>query len=260
MKEKLTEFFKTLPSRVKNYLSTYFKSLNYFTYICAIVIAVSLFVIDYFTKHIAFNYLTDGNLDAPKIISSRQGTTIIPYILDLQFTANLGAAWGSFSGKMWALCIISFIASIFLTFNILFRFNKYNKIMMTGVVLMAPGAIGNLVDRMGCLLQKGIYKGGVIDFLHFTFWPSFPICNLADYYLTVGVVFLLIGFVIEFRKEYKIMKEEEEKEKETAVSSQDDVLKKLKDIENQDSEKEIKQEKSIHEDSTLDNSDSIKNE
>ena len=81
-------------------------------------------------------------------------------------------------------------------------------------------------------------------FLHFTFWPSFPICNLADYYLSIGIVFLIIGFVIEFKKEYKALKAEEEAEKlaleqgkDVTGESQEDLLKKL-----QEKEKENKEE------------------
>ena len=77
-----------------------------------------------------------------------------------------------------------------------------------------------------------------------TFWPSFPICNLADYYLSIGIVFLIIGFVIEFKKEYKALKAEEEAEKlaleqgkDVTGESQEDLLKKL-----QEKEKENKEE------------------
>ncbi len=248
MKEKIKQYFQSLPSKIKDY----FKKLNYPFYISMVVLAIGLFLTDYFSKHVAFEYMTNGDIDNLVIHSDRIGTTIIPGILNLTYTANDGAAWGSFSGKMWALCIVSFIASIALTFNLLFRFNRYNIWMTIGITLMAPGAIGNLVDRMGCLTQSGIYKKGVIDFLQFTFWKGFPICNLADYYLTIGVVFLLVGFVLEFKKEYREMKEEEKKEKEAALmntgaanETDEDMKKKLADMDKKSEE---------------DNSDEVKDE
>lgn len=241
MKEKIVTFFKTLPTKLRDYFKDYFKNLNYPFFVTMVVLSIGLLLADYFSKHQAFYYLTDGNLNSPTVVSSRAGTSIIPGVLDLTYTANLGAAWGFASGKMWALCIVSFIASIMLTVNLLFRFDKYNKWMTIGITLMAPGAIGNLIDRMGCLTQSGIYKGGVIDFLHFTFWPSFPICNLADYFLTIGVVFLIIGFVLEFKKEYKQMKLEEEAEKKaeaekaaSGVAEENDFKKKLAEKEQQE--------------------------
>lgn len=250
MGEKIKQYFLSFPGKVKEY----FKTLNYPFYIGMVVLAVGLFLTDYFSKHVAFEFMTNGDIDNLVINTNRIGTTIIPGLINLTYTANDGAAWGSFSGKMWALCIVSFIASIALTVNLLFRFNKYNIWMTIGITLMAPGAIGNLVDRMGCLTQSGIYKKGVIDFLQFTFWPGFPICNLADYYLTIGVVFLLVGFVLEFKKEYKQMKEEEKKEKEKALTSNtsssddnsdDDMKKKLADMDKKgenDKSDEVKDE------------------
>lgn len=245
-KSKIKEFFSTLPSKGNNYFKDYFKHLNYPFYISMILVSIGLFLTDYFSKINAFYYLTDGNIDGPtaKALTDAQ-TTVIPGILGLRFTANDGAAGGSFSGNMWALCIVSFIASIMLTINHLFRFDRYNKWMTIGITLMLPGAVGNLVDRMGCLTQSGIYKGGVIDFLYFKFWERFPTCNLADYYLTVGVVILLIGFVLEFKKEYKEMKLEEAKEKELEAQKaadgsdyEDDIAKKLAEKEKEEKKDE----------------------
>lgn len=211
--EKVGKFFKTLPTRLKAYFKKYFKELNYPLWILSILIMIGLFLADYFSKVNAYYYLTNGDLENPVINSAHNGTVIIPYILNLRFTINNGAGFGILSGSMWLLSILSLVATVMLLTNVLFRFHRYNWVLMTGIVLMAPGAAGNLVDRLGCLANAGIYKHGVIDFLQFSFWPSFPICNLADYWLSIGVVFLLIGFGIEFKKEYALLKAEEEQEK-----------------------------------------------
>ena len=51
--------------------------------------------------------------------------------------------------------------------------------------LIAVGAIGNALDY--CLY------GHVIDFIHFTFWGrTFPIFNLADTYITLGAIWLIL--------------------------------------------------------------------
>lgn len=243
MENRVSKFFKTLPNRLKEYFKKYFKNLNYPLYISFIIISILLFLSDILTKHAAFNFLTNGNINDLHIIAEREGTPIIPYILDMKFTQNNGAAWGSFSGQMWALTIVSFIATIMLTVNLLFRFSSFNKLVMVGVMLMLPGALGNLVDRMGCLTQSGIYQGGVIDFLHFTFWDSFPICNLADYYLSIGAVLLVTGTVIEVVREYKRLKQEElEEEKnassEESIKEEEDMLEKLKEKEIEDERRE----------------------
>lgn len=209
---KVMAFIKGLPGRLKKYLSGYFKNLNYPLWICFLLLSIGLFLADFYTKRAAYKLL----LDQPPV------ENFIPGLIDLYLIGNKGAAYGSMSGWSWFLIPVSMIATIMLTINSLFRFRRYNWGMTIGIALMLPGAAGNLIDRIGYAAQIEPYKDGVIDFLKFHFWPDFPICNLADYWLTVGIVFLLIGFVFEFKKEYQKLKEEEEAEK-NAMSSEEQI-------------------------------------
>ncbi len=211
---KAKKFFKELPSRLKEYFRDYFKNLNYPLWILMILISVGLFLLDYFTKRAAYN---DPRLQAGEII------TLIPGLIDLNLVGNAGAAFGSMSGWSWFLIPVSMIASIMLTINLVLRFRKYNWGMTIGITLMLPGAVGNLIDRIGFACKAVPYDKGVIDFLQFSFWKSFAICNIADYCLSVGIVALLIGFVFEFKKEYNQMKEEEEKEKQEKNSPESEL-------------------------------------
>ncbi len=56
----------------------------------------------------------------------------------------------------------------------------------TGTGLMLGGALGNLVDRV----FRG-HGGSVVDFIHFGFWPTF---NVADVAIVVGAVLLVVAF------------------------------------------------------------------
>lgn len=215
---KVKHFFQSLPGRLKAYFKDYFTHLNYPAWIISILVAVGLFLLDYFSKRAAY---ADARLQAGETVH------FIPGVLDFYLVGNTGAAWGSMSGWSWFLIPVSMLASIMLTVNLLFRFRKYNWCMTIGIMLMLPGAAGNLIDRVGFAAGLVPYDKGVIDFLRFAFWPSFPVCNVADYCLTVGVVFLLIGFVFEFRKEYKKMKEEEELEKKQDQETSTDMAQKL---------------------------------
>ena len=57
------------------------------------------------------------------------------------------------------------------------------KLTKIALVLIIAGTVGNFVDRVS--------KGYVVDFLSPSFFPSF---NLADSYLTIGVLILIIGY------------------------------------------------------------------
>lgn len=54
--------------------------------------------------------------------------------------------------------------------------------------LVAGGGLGNLVDRM--VRPPGMMRGQVVDFIDFSFWPTF---NLADSAIVLGVALLLIA-------------------------------------------------------------------
>lgn len=96
---------------------------------------------------------------------------------------NTGAAWGLFAGHAGLLFGLR-IAIIVLVGFYLFYFHRH-VIKMASLWLVVTGAIGNAIDYM-------LY-GHVVDFLHFVFWGySFPIFNLADSYITIGVMALIL--------------------------------------------------------------------
>lgn len=92
----------------------------------------------------------------------------------LNYVFNTGAAWGIFSGHQGILFTVRTLIIAGLLFFVPKRFPVW---------LIITGAIGNAIDY--CLY------GHVIDFFHFTFWGySFPIFNIADSCITVGVLLL----------------------------------------------------------------------
>lgn len=93
----------------------------------------------------------------------------------LNYIINTGTAWGLFASHSELLFVLRSLIILGLLFFIPKRFPVW---------LILTGAIGNVIDY--CLY------GHVIDFLHFTFWGySFPIFNIADSCITIGVVSLL---------------------------------------------------------------------
>jgi len=94
----------------------------------------------------------------------------------LNYIVNTGAAWGLFAGHAGLLFALRTLIIAGLVFLIPKRFPIW---------LILTGAIGNVLDYF-------LY-GHVIDFLHFTFWGrSFPIFNIADSCITIGVAILLL--------------------------------------------------------------------
>jgi signal peptidase II len=109
---------------------------------------------------------------------------VIKNIFNITYVRNTGAAWSLFAGRTWLLIIVSLIIISFIIFYI-YKNKPKNKFEMVGYSLVLGGAIGNFIDR--------IVYGYVIDFLDFNiFGYDYPIFNIADTFIVMGVIILCI--------------------------------------------------------------------
>lgn len=112
----------------------------------------------------------------------------IPYILDLTYIHNEGGAWGILSGYTWILLSLTVLIML-VCVALLLRFGVKDKLVFWAVSLVLSGGLGNMIDR--------IFRGGkVVDFLHFSFYPQFPVFNIADCFIVVGAGLLMLYFVL----------------------------------------------------------------
>lgn len=114
------------------------------------------------------------------------GVTYVPGFVDLTLIFNMGAAFGMFakaseSWRLFFLTSVSVVASVGILY-LLYR----EKITLAAIALglLLGGAVGNLIDR--------VRFGKVVDFIHLHWHDiSWPVFNLADSAITVGVILLL---------------------------------------------------------------------
>ena len=113
--------------------------------------------------------------------------TVIKDFLYITYTKNIGGAWSILEGKQTFLIIASFLFLVFIIFYII-KEEKFNKLLIIAYSLIIGGVIGNLVDR--------VFRGYVIDFLSFhIFGYYFPIFNIADTFIIIGFMILIIDEV-----------------------------------------------------------------
>ncbi|MET1013421.1 MAG: signal peptidase II [Paenisporosarcina sp.] len=110
---------------------------------------------------------------------------------------NRGAAWGMLEGQIWLFSIVTIIVIA----GILYYFHKEAKgkpIFQLSLMILLGGAIGNFIDRL--------FRGEVVDFIDVLI-PiikyDFPIFNIADAALTIGVVMVMIVLFLEEKREKK---------------------------------------------------------
>lgn len=100
----------------------------------------------------------------------------------LVHSRNTGTAFGLFPDQTTVLIIASLLAIIFLFY--FYRTQAFsNQLLRIAIGLQLGGAFGNLIDR--------IVDGSVVDFIDVGWWPIF---NLADSFITIGVA-ILIGVI-----------------------------------------------------------------
>ncbi len=154
-----------------------------------IVLGFSLLVvlIDYIIKLLVINNL--------KPIGS---ITLIPGLFSLTYVENKGAAFGMLANARWIFIVFTLAVIIFL---IIFLFWKKptSKLVNIALILIIGGGLGNLIDR--------IFYGYVVDYLSISFFP--PVCNFADYCVTVGAGLLVIYllFFSDYMKKDKELKD-----------------------------------------------------
>jgi signal peptidase II len=117
---------------------------------------------------------------------ANRGITILPGFFDLELVHNMGAAFGMFAELPpgWRSLILVGVALV-ATVLILLLLHKTDKMWEAlGLGLVLGGALGNLLDRLR--------NGWVVDFIHLHWHDlSWPVFNLADSAITVGVGLLL---------------------------------------------------------------------
>jgi len=140
-----------------------------------IVIAGLVVLIDQLTKHaIASNFLPG------------ESRIVIPHILYLTYVQNYHGAFGLFGPH--PLVLTAAAAVVLVGFYLWYRKEGATPLVHVAFALIFGGAVGNIIDRLRF--------GYVHDFIDFRVWPVF---NVADSAITVGVVLLLTQMLIHDR-------------------------------------------------------------
>lgn len=150
-----------------------------------IILLVSAFLvgIDLLTKKLFFGY----------------DKTLIYNFLSFETQKNDGAALGIFSGHIELLIIVTFVFLILLMVYDYF-YKQKSTLYFIGLNLILAGAIGNLADRL--------YFGYVRDFIR-VHLKIMPYCfNVADAFLTFGVIFMLICVLFPKKNTKKVENKE----------------------------------------------------
>ena len=156
----------------------------YVRYILEFLFFSVLVAIDLITKQIVFDVLED-----------KYSVVVLDKIFSFQLARNTGASFSILPGQITFLTIMPIIAITGIAALLIIRPNTPTNLRI-GAIMIAAGALGNLVDRMAF--------GYVRDFIDYVFLDTFfgidfAIGNVADLFLLMGVVMLIVYIIFEFQ-------------------------------------------------------------
>lgn len=143
------------------------------------LLTLALIAADQFVKYLVLTH-----------IPLHGSVPFIPYIMDLTYVQNTGAAFSLFSEHTWVLTLCSLIMSIVLAVAVWKKFFSHplGRIPMT---MLLAGAIGNLIDRAT--------RGFVVDMFR-TLFIHFAVFNVADICVVVGGIAAGLYYVFLYDK------------------------------------------------------------
>ena len=138
-----------------------------------IVLTIGFLIIDIISKIIVSN-----------LMNVNDSILVIKDFFYITYVRNTGAAFSVFSNNTWLVILISLVIIFFLILY-LYKNKPKSRLEIVGYSMILGGAFGNFIDR--------IVYGYVIDFFDFyIFNYDYPIFNLADSFIFIGVIFLII--------------------------------------------------------------------
>lgn len=155
------------------------KSISLIYALCLVVLLVFL---DQLTKYLAVHHLMNNS-----------DVVLIPGVLQLHYLENTGAAFSLLQGRQLLFAVITPILLLFLVYSVI-RMPQEKKYSLLNyiVVIVIAGAIGNYIDR--------ILNNYVVDFIYFSL-INFPVFNVADIYVTCGVIVLFFLVLFYYKDE-----------------------------------------------------------
>ena len=156
----------------------------------ALAIAVAVVLLDRISKILAVRSLvTVGN-----------SATVIPGVLDFTYVRNSGATAGMLADRRWIFMVASTV--VIIGIGVWIGLGKVSSRLNTALLAaIVGGGIGNMIDR--------VFEGAVVDFIDVTlvdFFPFNTVFNVADMFVSLRCVALVVSVIIAEIKAYRVKK------------------------------------------------------
>lgn len=155
------------------------------------MISALIIACDQFSKKFFENYLSQIDGSSVKAVGDEFARFTLAYNTGIAFSIDLGGRY--------FLATVSFLASLVIIYLIL-KTDLKKKLELWAFSFILGGAVGNMIDR-------ALY-GKVVDFIDCDFpdliMERWPIFNIADSFVTAGMVFLAVQYIFFEQKKPEI--------------------------------------------------------
>jgi signal peptidase II len=163
-------------------------------YLLLFGIALLILILDQFSKAVVLSQIPSGTNWMPLV-------WLAPYARIVNWY-NSGVAFGLFQGGGYLFAVLAMVVAIGIIFYYP-RIPHEDVLMRIAFGFMLGGALGNVIDRVR-------FGGNVTDFISV---GSFPVFNVADSCVTIGVGLMLLASFLDSRKNKHTIPEAESFEK-----------------------------------------------
>ena len=143
------------------------------------LLAALLVALDQLVKYLVLTYIPLGG-----------HVPFLPYLVELTYVQNTGAAFSMFEEHTWQLALVSLVMSAVLAVALWKNFFRHPLGKVTLTLLLA-GAVGNLIDR--------VFRGFVVDMFNVLFM-HFAVFNVADICVVVGGIAAAVYYLFLYEK------------------------------------------------------------
>ena len=151
--------------------------------VIGLIISVGLIIIDQLTKSLAVTHL-----------KGQDPLVIWKGVFELRYLENRGAAFGILQNQRMFFLILTSCIMIVIAYIYIKKIPHERRFLWFDIIaiLFFAGAIGNFIDRL--------VQNYVVDFFYFCL-IDFPIFNVADIYVTVAAVLLIVLGLFYYKEE-----------------------------------------------------------
>lgn len=153
------------------------KKKNFKKWIWVILLIVILLILDQGAKIYANLSLQENSI------------SMIDGVLKLSYWKNTQAAIGLIKDNLFMILILHILILAFIIRFLVLQFERMSLGTKVGLGFILAGGFSNLIDRL--------LFGGVINYIDVTvIIENFPIFNLADVYIVIGLLIFVIAFAV----------------------------------------------------------------